>query len=61
MIDHCYTIVPIGTPGNIIGVDDSSCRRVKMTADDDERLNVVAPLQVKFFEYIFLRRNYSFH
>lgn len=46
VIDDCYSITPIGTSGKIIGIDDSSCRRVKITADDDERLNVVTPLQV---------------
>ncbi|VDN05959.1 unnamed protein product [Thelazia callipaeda] len=46
VIDQCYTIVPIGRGDKIFGVDDSSCRRVKITADDDERLNVIAPLQV---------------
>lgn len=46
VIDNCYTIVPIGTGDKVIGIDDSSCRRVKITADDDERLNVIAPLQV---------------
>ncbi|KAL3997557.1 Laminin G domain family protein [Acanthocheilonema viteae] len=46
VIDNCYTIVPIGTGDKIIRIDDSSCRRVKITADDDERLNVVTPLQI---------------
>uniref|UniRef100_A0A915Q454 Uncharacterized protein n=1 Tax=Setaria digitata TaxID=48799 RepID=A0A915Q454_9BILA len=46
VIDNCYTVMPIEAANKIIGIDDSSCRRVKVTADDDERLNVVAPLQV---------------
>lgn len=49
VIDNCYTIVPIGTGNKVMGIDDSSCRRVKITADDDERLNVVTPLQVFLF------------
>lgn len=32
-------------------VDDSSCRRTVLSMDDDERLNVIAPLQVNFYHF----------
>uniref|UniRef100_A0A158Q3C5 Neural-cadherin n=1 Tax=Dracunculus medinensis TaxID=318479 RepID=A0A158Q3C5_DRAME len=45
---HAVTLMQIGKIIELVidGLDDSSCRRTVLSMDDDERLNVIAPLQV---------------
>uniref|UniRef100_A0A0M3K3B8 Cadherin-related hmr-1 (inferred by orthology to a C. elegans protein) n=1 Tax=Anisakis simplex TaxID=6269 RepID=A0A0M3K3B8_ANISI len=47
VVDNCYTIGALSVMQDGSGfLDDSSCRRVVTSIDDDERLNINTPLQV---------------
>ncbi|MFH4978339.1 hypothetical protein AB6A40_005048 [Gnathostoma spinigerum] len=47
VVDRCYSIGASSISAGGLGfLDDVSCRATVRTTDDDERLNVVAPLQV---------------
>uniref|UniRef100_A0A915AY47 Cadherin domain-containing protein n=2 Tax=Parascaris univalens TaxID=6257 RepID=A0A915AY47_PARUN len=47
VVDNCYTIGALSMMQDGSGfLDDSSCRRVITSVDDDERLNINTPLQL---------------